>query len=273
MDKYRQNLHTHTVFCDGSNTPEELVLKAIELGFDTIGFSGHSYTGLDIDWHMSRENTKIYKQQIDALKEKYSDKIDILCGLEFDIFSDCDVSGYDYLIGSSHFIKVGNEYFGVDDDADTVRNVINDYFEGDGMKYAKAYYENIAQLYKYGNFDIVGHFDLVAKYCETNNFFDVDSKEYKNAALNALYELANKIKVFEVNTGAVARGYRTTPYPAPFILENMSKIGCTVVLTSDCHDKNFLDYYYKEAIEYIKSCGFESVGIMKDGAIREIKIR
>ena len=53
----------------------------------------------------------------------------------------------------------------------------------------------------------------------------------------------------------------------------MSKIGCTVVLTSDCHDKNFLDYYYKEAIEYIKSCGFESVGIMKDGAIREIKIR
>lgn len=272
MDRYKQNLHTHTVFCDGKNTPEEIVLKAIELGFDTIGFSGHSHTGLDIDWDMSREAASAYKQEIASLKKRYSDKIDILCGLEVEMFSDCDTSGYDYLIGSSHFIKAGNRYLGVDDEPDTVRNIIDNYFNGDGMKYAKAYYENIAQLYKYGNFDIAGHFDLVAKYCETHNFFDVDSKEYKTAALESLYALSEKIRVFEVNTGAVARGWRTTPYPAPFILENLQKLGCTVILTSDCHDKNFLDCHYKEAVEYIKSCGFDSIGIMKNGKITEIKI-
>ena len=269
---YYQNLHTHTCYCDGNDMPEELILKAIELGFDTIGFSGHSYTGFDIDWHMSREKTELYKKEIAALKNKYKEKISVLCGLEYDIFSDCDVSYYDYLIGSSHFLKIDGEYVEFDVDADTVSGIINRYFGGDGIKYAKAYYENMAQLYKYGDFDIVGHFDIVTKHCETHNFFDINSKEYKNAALESLHALCEKLKVFEVNTGAISRGYRTTPYPAPFILKEMEALGCTVVLTSDCHDKNFLNNHYRESVEYINSCGFDSIGIMKNGAITEVKI-
>lgn len=38
----RQNLHTHTTFCDGKNTAEEMILAALELGMDSLGFSGHS---------------------------------------------------------------------------------------------------------------------------------------------------------------------------------------------------------------------------------------
>ena len=269
---YIQNLHTHTCFCDGKDTPEDLVLKAIELGFDTIGFSGHSYTGFDISWHMTREKTELYKKEIAYLKDKYRSEISVLCGLEYDIFSNCDVSCYDYLIGSSHFLKIDGEYVEFDIHADTVSSIIMRYFDGDGIKYARAYYENMAQLYKYGNFDIVGHFDIIAKHCETHNFFDIDSKEYKNAALESLHALCEKMKVFEVNTGAISRGYRTSPYPAPFILKEMKDIGCIVVLTSDCHDKNFLNNHYKESVEYIQSCGFDSIGVMKNGNITEIKI-
>ncbi len=269
---YYQNLHTHTRYCDGKDMPEEIILKAIELGFDTIGFSGHSYTGFDIEWHMTKEKTELYKKEIACLKNKYKDKINVLCGLEYDIFSDCDISGYDYLIGSSHFLKIDGEYVEFDADADTVSGIISRYFGGDGIKYARAYYENMAQLYKYGDFDIVGHFDIVTKHCETHNFFDISSKEYKNTALESLHALCEKIKVFEVNTGAISRGYRTAPYPAPFILKEMKELGCTVVLTSDCHDKNFLNNHYKESVEYIKSCGFDSIGVMKNGVITEIKI-
>lgn len=38
----RQNLHTHTTFCDGTNTAEEMIQAARELGMDSLGFSGHS---------------------------------------------------------------------------------------------------------------------------------------------------------------------------------------------------------------------------------------
>ena len=37
----KQNLHTHSSYCDGKDTPEELVLYAINSGFSSIGFSGH----------------------------------------------------------------------------------------------------------------------------------------------------------------------------------------------------------------------------------------
>ena len=35
------NYHTHTTFCDGKNTPQEIVEGAIQKRFDAIGFSGH----------------------------------------------------------------------------------------------------------------------------------------------------------------------------------------------------------------------------------------
>ena len=41
------NYHTHTTYCDGANTPEELVLEAIRLGCPELGFSGHSHLAED----------------------------------------------------------------------------------------------------------------------------------------------------------------------------------------------------------------------------------
>ena len=55
----KQNLHTHTVFCDGEDTPEAFVKEAIARGFDSIGFSGHGYAFFDDEYCMSREGTKI----------------------------------------------------------------------------------------------------------------------------------------------------------------------------------------------------------------------
>ena len=272
MITYTQNLHTHTKYCDGKNTPEEMVTAAIELGFDTLGFSGHAPTKFNIDWDMDEKSLAEYKKDIMLLKEKYASQIDVLYGLEIDVLSSCDTSDCDYVIGSSHFLKLDNACVEFDADADTVANIIRDYFDGNGMKYAKCYFQTMAELYKYADFDIVGHFDIIAKHCESRNFFDIDSKEYQNTALEALHSLSEKKKVFEVNTGAIARGYRTTPYPAPFILKEMHRLGCTVILTADCHDKRFLNCCYSEALEYIKECGFKSIGIMKNGIITEISI-
>jgi len=269
---YKQNLHTHTIFCDGKNTPEEMVISAIEKGFDTIGFSGHSNTQFDIDWHMTGENTLLYVNEINRLKEKYQGKIDVLLGLEYEMYSQTPAKGYDYVIGSSHFLKIPDGYVSFDEAAETVKGIIDTYFAGDGMKYAREYYRQVADLWKYGSFDIVGHFDIIAKHCEKHSFFDADAKEYKDAALTALHALAEKQRVFEVNTGAIARGYRTMPYPAPFILKEMNEIGLTVILTADCHNADYLDCYYDEAIELIKSCGFKSIGVMRKGKIIEEKI-
>lgn len=107
--KYLQNLHTHTTYCDGKNTPKEMINKALERGFQSIGFSGHSYMYYSPKWGMSLEGTELYKKDIKKLRKIYENKIDIFLGLEVDMFSAVDLSGYDYLIGSTHYLPLGDE--------------------------------------------------------------------------------------------------------------------------------------------------------------------
>ena len=102
---YKQCLHTHSVLCDGKDTLEEMVLTAIEKGFDSIGFSGHSYMDIYAEFSMSEEDVKVYKAEIARLQQVYGDKIRIFCGLEKDNYTTISTEGYDYLIGSVHVMK------------------------------------------------------------------------------------------------------------------------------------------------------------------------
>ena len=269
---YKQNLHTHTVFCDGKDTPEEMVLTAIEKGFDSIGFSGHSSMYKASQNGMSPDGKQSYKDCIYELKAKYADKIKIFCGIEFDMYSGIDLSGYDYRIGAVHFFKKNDQIIPMDRTSQVVQDVINDHFGGDGMAYAKFFYETLCHLPEYGNFDIVAHFDLLTKHSEKIMFFDENSKEYRNAALEALSALKGKIPFFEVNTGAIARGYRTTPYPAPFLMDEFKAMGFGALVTSDCHNREMLDCYYNESYEYLRAHGFKEIYILTDNGFSAERI-
>lgn len=254
--KYVQNLHQHSVYCDGKDTLREIVEEAISRGFHSVGFSSHSYMPFSSSKSLLPERTEDYKAEIASLKAEFAGKIHIFCGLEKEIFSPCDLDGYDYLIGSSHYLLIDGVYVGFDRDASTVSNIIQTYFSGDGILYAKAYYAQIANLPAYGKFDVIGHFDLIAKHCETHNFFDMNSKEYQFAAIEAMESLQGKIPYFEVNTGAIARGYRSSAYPMRSFLKEFKRLGFGAVISSDCHDKKFLDCQFGEAAALLRDCGF-----------------
>ncbi len=262
MLKYLQNLHTHTVYCDGADTPEEIVVEAINKGFSSIGFSGHSYMYFSDYGNISVENTELCRNEVEKLKAKYSDKLEIFNGLEVDIFSKIDLCGYDYLIGSVHYLEKDNEIFAMDRNAEDVKTLIETRFDGNGMEYAKKYYKTLAKLPDYGKFDIIGHFDLLTKHSDNVKFFDEESKEYRYAAVEAAECLAGKIPFFEVNTGAIARGYRKTPYPSEFLLRELKRLGFGVVISSDCHDRKKLDCGYKDAEELLIRCGFKEYYIL-----------
>ena len=266
--KYRQNLHTHTVYCDGKNTLEELIRQAIDLGFDSLGFSMHSYMPYSAYANITPASISAYEMAVRKAQETYADQIDIYCGLELDMYSNADLSAYDYILGAMHYLKIQDEYVGFDRSAEQVQHVIDTYFHGDGMLYAKEYYKQLATMPKYGKIDIVAHFDLITKHADNVTFFDEASKTYQSAALEALHALAEKIDVFEVNTGAIARGYRKIPYPAPFILKELKTLGKKIIISSDCHDKTKLDCHFDEALHYVKSNGFNEIyRLQKNGFV------
>ena len=64
----KQNLHTHTTYCDGNNSIPEMIRSAVEKDFDVLGFSGHSFTSFDKSYCMSEEGTKEYIDSVLASK-------------------------------------------------------------------------------------------------------------------------------------------------------------------------------------------------------------
>lgn len=267
-----QNLHTHCLYCDGKDSTEEMVLCAIEKGFDSLGFSCHSPMFFSPTAGVSQVGILLYRESVALLKKKYEGQIKLFCGLEFEKYSKVPHTDYDYLIASSHYFCIDGQYIGFDRNAQTVKNVIDTYFDGDGMKYAKAYYQELCTLPEYGKFDIIGHFDLITKHCEKENFFDTESKEYRDYALSAAHALKGKIPFFEVNTGAISRKNRTSPYPQKFILKELKALGFGAVISSDCHDKNYLDCGFEDARKLLAECGFDERYILTENGFCAVEL-
>ncbi len=258
----KTNYHTHSTFCDGKDTPEETVLAAIEKGFDVIGFSGHGYIP-DCTYCMSKEGTEQYVREINRLKAAYREKIKVLCGIEADIRTEFRREKFDYVIGSVHDVEIGGVFYPVDSSPEHFKRAI-EAFDGDVYAFIENYYDRVKRVVKVTGADIIGHFDLVTKFNENGEYFSESDERYTRAMLSALDALIEEDVPFEINTGAMARGWRSAPYPALPIIERIFERGGRFVLTSDCHDRTKLDFGFdyvknmpiyekiKERIVYIK---------------------
>ena len=267
---YKQNLHIHSTYCDGKDRPEEMIREAIRRGFDSIGFSEHSYMYFSrYANQMTAQRTEEYKAEIAALKEKYRGTIDIFCGMEVEMHSQVSLTGFDYLIGSLHYLDFDGQICGFDSNLEKTLAYLRDHFGGDGMAFARKYFETLCRLPEKGNFNILGHFDLITKNNEQGRFIDTESREYLHAGLETIHALKGEIPLFEVNTGAIARGYRTAPYPQMEFLKEFRSCGFGAVITSDCHNKDFVDCYFDEAAQLLEQAGFRTKWILTDEGFRE----
>lgn len=240
------DLHVHSVFSDGRDTPRDIVISAIEKGIKTLGFSDHSYTEFDERYCIQRDKQAEYIRTINELKNEFSDKIEILCATEQDFYSTAPTSGYDYVIGSVHYVLIDGAYIPVDETADILKQAADKYFSGDILSLCEAYFENVGKVYEKTKCDIVGHFDLITKFNEQEQLFDENDPRYIRAYRKAVDKIITDCKVFEINTGAISRGYRTTPYPSENIRSYIRQKGGKFILSSDSHQKETLCFEFNK---------------------------
>ena len=110
---------------------------------------------------------------------------------------------------------------------------------------------------------IVGHFDLLTKFDETHHFFDENSPRYWAAAEWAMKKLVNAGKIFEVNTGAISRGYRTSPYPSMQWLKLLRSLGGRVTISADAHHTSGVTCAFETAEKLVKEAGFEEIWVLE----------
>lgn len=106
------NIHTHTYRCNHAvGTDEEYVLKAIEAGLKTLGFSDHVPTLEQQPTHdrMPLDQLQEYIDSILYLKKKYADKIDIKLGFECEYF-ESNIEHYKQLLEVADYLILGHHY-------------------------------------------------------------------------------------------------------------------------------------------------------------------
>ena len=117
--------------------------------------------------------------------------------------------------------------------------------------------------------DIIGHFDLITKFDEKETDMFLRNAEYEALAERYTKEALKADCIFEVNTGAISRGYRQTPYPSAQLLHVLKREGGKVMLSSDSHAADTIDCAFAETRQLLKDIGFQYVYVLYNGEFQK----
>ena len=257
--KHLSTYHLHTTFSDGKCSPEEMLRSAIDCKCAEIGFTDHAPMDIDCCWSMKKERVSEYISTLEALREQNKDKIKVYIGIEQDYFSPDPDWKPDFIIGSVHYVLKDGHYLEVDNSAETMKHNVDTYYGGDVYAYCEDYYELVGDIYNKTKCDIIGHFDLVTKFNEKMPMIDEAHPRYVRAVNKALDALVKTPATFEVNTGAMSRGYRTAPYPSEEIIFKLKELDKKIVFTSDTHASNTVMWNINELARIFDDKGIKYI--------------
>ncbi|MCR5823490.1 MAG: histidinol-phosphatase [Lachnospiraceae bacterium] len=153
----KANYHTHTPRCHHAvGSEREYIERAIEEGFEILGFSDHTPWPFKSNIRMSMDQVGEYTDTLVKLREEYKDRIKIYIGYEVEYFPKYfdelikELKKYplDYIIQGQHFVP--DELTGFYTGAVT-RDITK----------LKAYADLVVEGMKTGLFSYVAHPDLM----------------------------------------------------------------------------------------------------------------
>ena len=218
------NYHTHTLRCNhATGTEEEYILKAIERGIKILGFSDHTPYFFEGDhysyFRMRPHLLDDYVDTINALKEKYKDKIEIHLGVEVEYYPTpfnrllelLRSKGIEYMILGQHFVgdEVNEPYCGRENDSDeNLARYVSQTIEG----------------MKTGLFTYLAHPDLL---------WYTGADETYTREMSRLCAAAKELDMpLEINLLGLATGRN---YPNEKFWRIAAKYGCKAILGCDAH--------------------------------------
>lgn len=261
------NYHSHTHYCDGTDSPETYVKKALELGLKAYGFSSHAPIPYPVvKWCMKMDRRRDYVHEIRQLQTKYAGEIELYCSMEVDFIPDemgCSAPwikelGLDYTISSVHF--VGFEEAGVpweiDGTHEGFKRGLTQLFGGDVNKAVTRYFEITRTMLEKDCPSVLGHMDKIKMHNSDFRYFEEDESWYRNQVMETLELARSKQVLIEVNTRGIYKKKTTEPYPSPWILKEMKKLGIQVVVNSDGHHPTELIACFEQAYAHLRQAGY-----------------
>ncbi|MDR1025775.1 MAG: histidinol-phosphatase HisJ family protein [Lactobacillus sp.] len=265
--------HCHTDFSDGTSSVEEMIKRAVELGFTEIGITDHIEVHKNIETSPERELViskgwdRIHKskfselnpainQHIKTIREvakKYP--IDVLVGFEVDFFcydkwlegfnefrKDLDI---DYLISGNHFTTTP------DNENVIFATSIDKYSENeeDARQYIRTHFSNIKKAIESGIFSFIAHLDFIRWSGAVGEF------DYKDERMELIEALAKTGTPTEINT----KGIKSIGdfYPAQWMLKEMNVRKIPIVISDDAHHTSQVGIHFDKAEEMLEAINYK----------------
>jgi len=263
------NLHQHTLFSDGKETPKKFIEKAIELGFSQVGFSEHSPLPFSNPFSLKEEQVGDYVNAIEHLKDQFGHQIEIFRALEMDYIpgvsedfnfwrKKCET---DYLIGSVHLVKPDNTdalWFTDGPDYKIYDAGLQQFFGGDIRKAVKTFYHQTNRMIESQTFEIIGHLDKI-KMHNRGRFFTEDERWYRKLVEETLELVRNKNLIVEVNTRGLYKKTSDSLFPDHQTLKRVKELKIPVIVSSDAHHPDEIKKGFQYAEKRLLELGFKEI--------------
>lgn len=252
-------LHSHTQFCDGRATMEEMAEAACNAGMKHYGFSPHSPIIVESSCNMSRDSVGYYLKECQRLKELYAGRMNIYAGMEIDYLgpqwgpaSDFfKALPLDYCIGSIHFVPTRDgEYVDIDGRFENFRWKMHDYFGDDIRWVVEQYFSQTHAMIDAGGFNIIGHFDKVGHNASHFRAGIEDEPWYAALVDGVIDHIASAGIIAEVNTKALAEHHRT--FPGERLWKKVKEAGIPLIVNSDAHFPDLINAGRAETISRLR---------------------
>ena len=239
--------HVHSnQSCDGKSSISEMCQKAIELGIEEIGFSEH----VDFepkDWGFGYFNYERYNSEIKNAKESFGNRLVIRKGVEIDYqrcFED-DImewlqdKEFDFIIGSVHYLDdeiIGGQLVRRKD----LGRIYDDYFS------------EVTCSIRSGFFDVVGHFDLVARYVD-NRRSELKNFDCHEGIRTILEEVMENRIYLEINSKGLREEYRDTMPSRKIVDKFIENGGKLISIGSDAHSAEEIGSGIREILLFLSN--------------------
>lgn len=271
------DLHTHTNFSpDAESTPEQMCDRAAELGLAAYAITDHcdcnfwyplenceSTTTTDAEMYGAEKYANASIDCQTALKEKYSGRLNLLCGIELgqplqnperaeEIASRPEL---DFIIGSHHQNAGENDFYWIEYDkldSSEIYRLLDDYFC------------QVYEMSKWGKFDVLGHLTYPLRYICGEYGIDIDMKRYDDVIREIFCTLIHSGKGIEINTSGLRQKYGLT-FPTLDYIKLYRELGGEIItLGSDAHCAADIGKGIFEGAELAKAAGFKYISYFKE---------
>lgn len=253
---YLADYHVHSNISPDSNcSMAEHCEHALLVGIDEIAFTDHYefYTEIPAAISFNERYLSKFFHNFQTCLDQYGKRLKLRAGIEFgQMHLDLNRARkiirqypFDYIIGSVH--KINN--------VDLSKHKYNkDTIEG----ITRSYYQSLYEMAKTGDYDCLGHLNLVKRYSVRSGMIENDQK-YEKQIKEILKVVIDRGKGVEINTSGLRQTLKA-PLPSKIVLEWYYEMGGEILtIGSDAHRSKDLAMNFTEVYEMIQEIGFKKL--------------